>query len=114
MLQNPQIARTFFLWILQGFLHCDSFSAEFVWPWCIQKELMSVPQKMRLVPLSHLLLSFCDALNVPAEFASKCRRTFFSSNVFAQKFSAAIFSVKNQSPKRARASFELRSCGAEI
>jgi hypothetical protein len=30
------------------------FAAEFVWPWHILKELVSVPQKMRLVLPSHL------------------------------------------------------------
>jgi hypothetical protein len=39
---------------------------------------------------------------------------FFGSNVFAQKLSAAIFLAKNQSPKRARTSSELRQCGNEI
>jgi hypothetical protein len=28
-----------------GFLCCDLFSAEFMWPWHIPKELVSIPQK---------------------------------------------------------------------
>jgi hypothetical protein len=54
MPQNPQMAPPFLLQIPQGFLCCNLFSAEFVQPWHIPKELVLVPQKMRLVLPSHL------------------------------------------------------------
>jgi xanthine/uracil permease len=72
MLQNPQMARTFFLWILQGFLCCDLFGAEFAQPWHIQKELMLFPQKMSLLLLSHLFSCGLPTLLV----AFVCARAF--------------------------------------
>jgi hypothetical protein len=66
VLQNPQMARTLFRWILQVFLCCDLFGAELTQPWHIQKELVLVPQKMRLVPLSHL-----PKQELPAHSAAK-------------------------------------------
>jgi hypothetical protein len=48
---NLQTAHTPLPWIPQGFACCDLFGVEFLWLWCIAKELMSVPQKMRLVLL---------------------------------------------------------------
>jgi hypothetical protein len=45
------------LQILQGFLCCDLFGAGFAQPWHILKELVLVPQKVRLVLPSHLQCS---------------------------------------------------------
>jgi hypothetical protein len=98
MLQNHQMAHTLFPWILQGFLCCNLFGAEFAWLWHIAKELTSVPQKNEAGATSHLFLSDSVVpwgLNLASERAQQCCRWLEPFPCILLEFFAAIHLVQN-------------------